>query len=120
MEIRKSIFREYDIRGIAGDDLTPEFSALLGRAYGKYLLAHRKETAGAASGAPQVSVGRDCRLSGDSYATSLIIGLTKAGLDVVDLGVCPTPLTYFSLFHLNLDGGIMITGSHNPADYNGF
>ncbi len=116
VKIKKSIFREYDIRGIAGDDLTPEFAELLGRAYGKYLFSKRS----ALTGTPKVSVGRDCRLSGDSYASGLIAGLTKAGLNVVNLGVCPTPLTYFSLFHLNLEGGIMITGSHNPADYNGF
>src|SRR5262249_32284097 len=67
-----------------------------------------------------VSVGRDCRLTSDELAESLINGITKGGIDVVRIGVCPTPLTYFSIFHLNLDGGIMVTGSHNPADYNGF
>jgi phosphomannomutase/phosphoglucomutase len=67
-----------------------------------------------------VSVGRDCRLTSDRYAAAVIDGLRATGLAVLDLGVCPTPLVYFSLFHWDLDGGIQVTGSHNPADYNGF
>src|SRR5690242_6871668 len=117
LQIRPSIFREYDIRGIAGKDLTPEFAQCLGRAYALYVagrtpVASRKKLT--------ISVGWDCRLSSESYATALVNGLREGGLDVIRLGVCPTPLTYFSIFHLNLDGGIMITGSHNPSDYNGF
>lgn len=69
---------------------------------------------------PKIGVGRDCRLTGESYATALIQGLLDSGCHVVRIGVCPTPLTYFSLFHLHLDGAIMVTGSHNPSDYNGF
>jgi len=71
-------------------------------------------------GAKLVSVGRDCRLSSDQYAAALIRGIVSTGLDVLDIGVVATPLMYFSLFHWNLDGGIQITGSHNPSDYNGF
>lgn len=116
-EIRPSIFREYDIRGIAGKDLTPEFAECLGMAYAKYISGRTPQ-------APRknltVSVGWDCRLTGESYSAALVSGLRKGGLDVIRLGVCPTPLTYFSIFHLNLDGGIMVTGSHNPSDYNGF
>jgi len=117
VEIRPSIFREYDIRGIAGKDLTPEFAECLGKAYALYIsgrtpVASRKNLT--------VSVGRDCRLTSDSYGDALINGLRQGGLDVINLGVCPTPLTYFSVFDLDLDGGIMVTGSHNPADYNGF
>jgi len=67
-----------------------------------------------------VSVGRDCRLTSDEYAAALIEGVRSTGLHVIELGVVTTPLVYFSLFHWNLDGGIQITGSHNPADYNGF
>ncbi len=67
-----------------------------------------------------MSVGRDCRLTSDRYAAAVIDGLRATGLAVLDLGVCPTPLVYFSLFHWDLDGGIQVTGSHNPADYNGF
>lgn len=117
LQIRPSIFREYDIRGIAGTDLTPEFAECLGRAYALYV-AGRKPVASRKN--LTVSVGWDCRLSSESYANGLVKGLREGGLDVIRLGVCPTPLTYFSIFHLNLDGGIMITGSHNPSDYNGF
>jgi phosphomannomutase/phosphoglucomutase len=65
-------------------------------------------------------VGRDCRLTSDRYAAALIEGIRSTGLDVLDVGMCPTPLLYFSLFHWDLDGGIQVTGSHNPSDYNGF
>ncbi|MCM2322104.1 MAG: phosphomannomutase/phosphoglucomutase [Oligoflexia bacterium] len=114
--MNKSIFREYDIRGIAGRDLTPEFAELLGEAYAHYLRGRVQS----GNRRLKVSVGRDCRLSSDSYAEGLVKGMLRGGLDVVRLGVCATPLTYFSIFHLDLDGGIMVTGSHNPADYNGF
>ncbi len=116
-EIRPSIFREYDVRGIAGQDLSPEFAECLGLAYATLLVGRAP-----AQGRPHltVAVGRDCRLTGEAYATALIRGMQKGGLDVVDIGVCPTPLTYFSIFQLDLDGGVMVTGSHNPADYNGF
>jgi phosphomannomutase/phosphoglucomutase len=117
LQIRPSIFREYDIRGIAGRDLTPEFAECLGQAYSMFV-AGRKPVAGRKK--LTVSVGRDCRLTSDSYAEALIRGLRKGGLDVIRLEVCPTPLTYFSIFNLDLDGGIMVTGSHNPSDYNGF
>ena len=118
LTIRPSIFREYDIRGIAGKDLTPEFAYCLGRAYA--VLLSGQTSVDKSRKKLLVSAGWDCRLSSDAYAKSLVAGLTEGGLDVVKLGVCPTPLTYFSVFHLNLDGGIMVTGSHNPADYNGF
>lgn len=117
LKILPSIFREYDIRGIAGRDLTAEFAECLGQAYAQYIDG-RKPVQGRKN--LTVGVGRDCRLTSDSYGEALVRGLRKGGLDVVRLGVCPTPLTYFSLFHLNLDGAIMITGSHNPGDYNGF
>jgi phosphomannomutase / phosphoglucomutase len=117
LKINPSIFREYDIRGIAEKDLSPELAEQLGLAYAHYIggrppVAGRKKIT--------VSVGRDCRLSSNSYAEALIVGMQRGGLDVINLGVCPTPLTYFSIFHLNLDGGMMVTGSHNPAEYNGF
>ena len=67
-----------------------------------------------------MSVGRDCRLTSDGYAAAVADGVRSAGLHVLDIGVCPTPLMYFSLFHWDLDGGIQVTGSHNPAEYNGF
>ncbi len=119
LQIPSHVFREYDVRGIAGKDLTPEFARLLGRGYSKMLFDQN-----GSSRALRVSVGKDCRLSSDAYAEALIQGMIEQApegrLQVVRLGVCPTPLTYFSVFHLELDGGIMVTGSHNPADYNGF
>ncbi len=111
------IFREYDIRGVAGKDLTPEFAEHLGQAYAQYVAGR---TPAKGRSALTIAVGRDCRLSSDGLAEGLIRGLTAGGLDVVRLGVCPTPLTYFSVFELDLDGGIMVTGSHNPAPDNGF
>lgn len=117
LTINPSIFREYDIRGIAGRDISAEFAEALGFAYARYIggrtpVAGRKRLT--------VSVGRDCRLTGESYSGALVQGMLRGGLDVIRLGVCATPLTYFSTFHLDLDGGIMVTGSHNPAEYNGF
>ncbi len=84
---------------------------MLGRTFGTLALER---------GARRVSVGRDCRLSSDGYAAALIDGLVSTGLDVLEIGVVTTPLLYFSIFHWQLDGGIQITGSHNPSDYNGF
>ncbi len=112
-----SVFREYDIRGIAGTDLSAEFAYQLALAYAQLLhgttpIAQRQRLT--------LSVGRDCRLSSDEYANAVIQGLIDSGIDVIDLGTCPSPLSYFSVFHLNLDGSVMITGSHNPANYNGF
>lgn len=105
------IFREYDIRGIVGEDLTDDMAEQIGRAYA---------TVARAQGAKTVSVGRDGRLSSPALHARLLAGLTAGGLNVIDIGICPTPLVYFSLFTLPVDGGIMITGSHNAAEYNGF
>ncbi|MFC1591673.1 cupin domain-containing protein [Thermodesulfobacteriota bacterium] len=109
--MNEHIFREYDIRGVVGTDLTPEAVQDLGRAIGTYLVRH---------GVRAMTVGRDCRLSSESLRDSLVSGLLTTGVSVTDIGVCHTPLLYFSLFHLNLDGGVMITGSHNPPEFNGF
>ncbi len=117
VEIHRTIFREYDIRGIAEKEINASFAEYLGRAYALYLLEKTPPSSGKNL---KVSVGWDCRLTSDSYSRALVTGLREGGLDVVRLGVCPTPLTYFSVFDLQLDGAIMITGSHNPADYNGF
>jgi phosphomannomutase / phosphoglucomutase len=105
------VFREYDIRGIVDEEIHDHDVVLLGKAFATYLASERKS---------RVVVGRDCRLSGDHYRHLLIEGMTSAGLDVVDVGVCPTPVFYFALRHLGRDGGIMITASHNPPEYNGF
>ncbi|MEW6298062.1 MAG: phosphomannomutase/phosphoglucomutase [Thermodesulfobacteriota bacterium] len=106
-----AIFREYDIRGIADTDFDTDFAYALGQAYGTYVVRQGKR---------RVSVGRDCRLTSEKYAAALRQGLCAAGLHVLDIGVCPTPLLYFSLHHYDLDGGIQVTGSHNPPEHNGF
>jgi phosphomannomutase/phosphoglucomutase len=113
MEISDGIFRQYDVRGIVGKDLNRDVAFRLGLAFCSYLKSVNP-------GAKRVSVGRDVRLSSDELADGMTQGLTTGGLDVVDIGVCPTPLQYFSLHHLYLDGGVMVTGSHNPPEYNGF
>jgi len=105
------IFREYDIRGIVGQDLTPDLAEQLGRAFGTTL--RRKN-------ARRIAVGRDGRESSPLLCQRLIQGITSTGIGVTDVGVCPTPLLYFALFNLPVDGGVMITASHNPAEYNGF
>jgi phosphomannomutase/phosphoglucomutase len=105
------IFREYDIRGIVNKDLIDQDVTLIGKAFGTYLQSENRS---------RVSVGMDCRLSSETYKRLLIEGLMATGCDVVDIGVCPTPLLYFSIRHLKKEGGIMVTASHNPPEYNGF
>jgi phosphomannomutase/phosphoglucomutase len=113
-KLNTSIFREYDIRGIAGKDIDRDFAYRLGRTYAEWAVTNTgKEKL-------TISIGRDCRLTSDDYAEGLISGVRDSGFDVIDIGTCPTPLTYFSVHHYHTDGAIMITGSHNPADYNGF
>ncbi|MEW5909162.1 MAG: phosphomannomutase/phosphoglucomutase [Thermodesulfobacteriota bacterium] len=105
------IFREYDIRGIAGKDLTEDDVVLIGKGVGTYLKNR---------GRSLLSVGRDCRLTSFDYSRKVIEGLRSTGCDVVDIGVCPTPVFYFSIHHLKTQGGVMVTASHNPPQYNGF
>lgn len=112
--MNSDIFRQYDIRGIWEKDLTPETAFLIGRAFAT------RAAAQARPGRTEVSVGRDVRLSSPAISEHLIRGILSAGVDVVDLGPCPTPAQYFSLHHLDLAGGVMVTGSHNPPEYNGF
>ncbi|RYZ68110.1 MAG: phosphomannomutase, partial [Proteobacteria bacterium] len=119
MKFPASIFRENDIRGIAGKDLSESLAYQIGLGYAAVLKRDMK-TPGKGRTRHQIAVGRDCRLTSDSYAEALRNGLRDAGLDVVDLGTCPSPVTYFANFHFDLDGAIMVTGSHNPSDYNGF
>jgi phosphomannomutase/phosphoglucomutase len=111
MMINPLIFREYDVRGLVGTDLTPGTVTLLGRGFGSY--ARRQ-------GVRKVALGRDCRLSSPDFRDAILEGLLSAGVDVVDVGVVPTPLLYFAIQHLGVDGGVMITGSHNPPEFNGF
>jgi phosphomannomutase / phosphoglucomutase len=109
--MNSQVFREYDIRGIVADDFDDEFVIDLGRGYATLL--HR-------AGKKTITLGRDCRLSSDRLRDALAEGLLSAGIDVVDIGVVPTPLLYFSMLSWKMDGGVMITGSHNAAEYNGF
>jgi len=106
-----ALFREYDIRGIVGSELTEDLAERLGRAYATYVKTR---------GVTTISLGRDGRLSSPALHKTLLKGLLACGLDVIDIGICTSPLLYFSLFTLPVGGGIMITGSHNAAEYNGF
>lgn len=112
MTVSAGIFRQYDIRGIVGKDLTVEAARAVGGAYAHYLAKH--------GGKGPIVVSRDNRLHGEMLRDALVQGLTEAGVDVVDLGVVPTPVNYWALHHLPVGGGIQITGSHNPPEYNGF
>jgi phosphomannomutase/phosphoglucomutase len=104
-------FREYDIRGIVGTEITEADVTQLGRAFGTYM---------ARQGKSRITMGRDVRPSSDLFREALLAGMLDTGLHVTDLGVCPTPVFYFSVHHLVAEGGIMITASHNPPEYNGF
>ena len=105
------IFREYDIRGVVDKDLTEQDVVLIGKGFGTYLRGENRS---------KVTVGGDCRLSSEKYRDLVIEGLLATGCDVVDIGVCPTPVFYFSIRQLKKEGGIMVTASHNPPEYNGF
>src|ERR1700733_10512051 len=105
------IFREYDIRGVVGADLTEDVVRELARGIGTFMQAE---------GARRISIGRDARESSPVFRDILIEGLTESGCDVLDAGMIPTPLLYYTLFTEEVQGGVMITGSHNPADNNGF
>ena len=109
--MNSQVFREYDIRGIVADDFDDAFVVDLGRGYATLLHQAGKKT---------VTLGRDCRLSSDRLRDRLAEGLLDAGINVVDIGVVPTPVLYFSVLSWKMDGGVMITGSHNAAEYNGF
>jgi phosphomannomutase/phosphoglucomutase len=104
------IFKAYDIRGIVGKTLTPAIVTTIGRAIGSELL-HR--------GRREIAIGRDGRLSGPELSAALADGLRAAGVDVIDVGQVATPMLYFAAYHFNTQSGVMLTGSHNPPDYNG-
>jgi phosphomannomutase / phosphoglucomutase len=109
--LKPTIFREYDIRGLADTELLTDDIVSLGKGFGTFL----QRKAG-----PRIAVGSDCRLSSPRLKDALIRGLTSTGCEVIDVGTVPTPLVYFAQVHLKTDGAIMITGSHNPPEYNGF
>ncbi len=104
------IFREYDIRGIVGDDITENVVNLIGKAFGTYIKRN---------GGKQIVVGRDVRLSSEMFDNALSEGIIASGCDVISIGEVPTPIVYFSMFNLPVDGGIVVTASHNPKEYNG-
>ncbi|HVP90740.1 MAG TPA: phosphomannomutase/phosphoglucomutase [Terriglobales bacterium] len=111
MDINAKIFREYDIRGIVGQDLDEGVVELLGQAIGTYFADHEKK---------DVALGRDCRLSSPAFAAAMTRGLVATGREVTDIGVVPTPLLYFTVYEKKKEAGVMITGSHNPPEHNGF
>jgi phosphomannomutase/phosphoglucomutase len=111
MRLKPEIFRQYDIRGIVDKDLTQETVEILGKAIGTYFRRLNRS---------QVAVGMDCRLSSPAFSESLSQGLLSTGCDVTELGTIPTPLLYFAIFYKKMEAGVMITGSHNPPEYNGF
>lgn len=106
-----TVFREYDIRGVADAEFLDDDVVLLGQALGTYLARHSGRT---------VCLGRDTRLSSPRLRDALVRGLKAGGCRVTDIGVAPTPLLYYSVMHLGAGGGVMITGSHNPPEFNGF
>jgi phosphomannomutase/phosphoglucomutase len=110
--LSRNTFREFDIRGVTGKDLTPDVARLVARAYATFL-----RDAGVKG---EIAVGRDNRPSGNDLHRELVAGLLESGVDVVDVGVIPTPLAYWAQHNLNVAGGIQITGSHNPPEFNGF
>jgi len=105
------IFKAYDIRGIVGQTLTPESVFAIGRAIGSEAVTRKVE---------KIVVGRDGRLSGPALSRALMEGICGAGVDVVDIGMVPTPVGYFAANHLHTGSAVLVTGSHNPPDYNGF
>lgn len=113
MRVPATIFRQYDIRGTTGDQLTPELARAVGGAYTTLAIARLGR-------APRVAVGRDNRPSGPALARAVCEGIIAAGGAAVDVGVLPTPALYFATHTLAVDGGIQVTGSHNPPEFNGF
>ena len=109
------VFRPYDIRGVADRDLKDELVQKIGRGLGRMLRRGGPEGA-----PPRIVVGRDCRASGPRLFDALVHGLVDGGVDVIDVGVGPTPLMYFGVRSLDADGGVMITGGHDPKEINGF
>ncbi len=109
-QLAAEIFKAYDIRGIVGKSLTPETVELIGKALGSE--AKRR-------GGKVISIGRDGRLSGPLFAQALARGIQSTGINVIDIGMVATPMVYFAAYYFNTGSAVMITGSHNPPDYNG-
>ncbi len=110
-DFEKTTLREYDIRGIVGKTLSGDDAFAIGRVFGSIV---------SRAGGSKVAVGRDGRLSSPELEPRLVAGLMASGMEVIRVGTCPTPMLYFAAYHFGTDGAIMVTGSHNPPDYNGF
>ena len=106
-----NVFRAYDIRGVVDKDFNAEWVTHLGKACGTYL---------AGRGISSAVIGYDCRHSSPAYHDALVEGILSTGTDIISIGMVPTPALYFAVKHLNRQGGVMITASHNPPEYNGF
>ena len=109
--MNEKIFREYDIRGIAENDLNDHSVMQISLAFGTLALRQNVK---------KIAIGRDCRPSSTRIYDIFANGIISLGIDVIDLGIITTPILYYSLFNLDIDGGVMITASHNPPEYNGF
>lgn len=110
VNINAGIFREYDIRGVTGVDIDEGVFEAIGKAYGTYMKK---------LGASTISMGRDCRVTSPELSHAVAKGINSTGIDVLDIGMVSTPMLYFSLYNLDVDGGVMVTASHNPGEYNG-
>jgi phosphomannomutase/phosphoglucomutase len=107
--VEKRVFRAYDIRGIYPNEINEEFAKKIGKAFGTFIGKNKK-----------IVIGSDCRLSSPSLKQNLIEGLTSTGITVIDIGIVPTPLVIFTVAYYGFDGGVQVTASHNPKEYNGF
>ena len=110
VNINPGIFREYDIRGVTGVDIDESVFEVIGKAFGTYMKK---------LGASTISMGRDCRVTSPELSQAVAKGINSTGIDVLDIGMVSTPMLYFSLYNLDVDGGVMVTASHNPGEYNG-
>ena len=111
MKINPHIFRGYDIRGLVDKDLNPEIVEQIGKAYGTFLLKRKIK---------KVVVGRDCRLTSESYSQAIIKGICSTGIDIIDIGLALVGTTYWAQYYFNVMGCVSVSGSHNSAEYNGF
>ena len=110
MKVNKYIFREYDIRGKVDDDFSPEVVLNLGKAFGTFIKR---------SGGQEIALSGDVRLSTPSLIEQFKVGVLSTGIDVINIGILPTPVNYYSMFKLDVAGAVQITGSHNPPEFNG-
>jgi phosphomannomutase / phosphoglucomutase len=111
MKVNPNIFRGYDLRGLVDEDLSPEVAEHLGRAFGTYLKRR---------GITEAVVGRDCRATSPAYSEALIKGFNQVGVQVIDIGMLLVGMFYWSQYHLKRQGGVYVSASHNPPEFNGF